>query len=125
MRTSNSASEPRGEPRPPSDILAAIAAAMAEPAPPPPTTRQTRAGEVEALGLGGAGEPHSVKHVAMQRAVRPAQDRVAGAGYLDRDADLVEEAGRRHLVRHRHQRAADVAQAEQWPQKTGVVLRLD
>ncbi len=42
-----------------------------------PHHQAIRTGEVEAVALRGAGEADAVEHVAVERAVRAAQDRVA------------------------------------------------
>jgi hypothetical protein len=84
-----------------------------------------RAVELEILALQAAGEPGAVEHVAEQRAVLAEQNRVARSGDLHGGRAFVEQRDGGHLVRHRHQRAADVAQAKQRPQERRVVLGLD
>ena len=103
----------------------AIDAAMAQPTPPVPTTRTGRARELEFLALQAAREARAVEHVAEQRAVGTTQNGVAGAGDLDGGRHLVEQRDGRDLVRHRHQRAADVGQPEQRFQHRRIVGGLD
>src|SRR4029077_7305429 len=69
--------------------------------------------KVEAPALGPACKALPVEHVAIERSVIAAQDRVAGTRDLYREADLVEQGNRRRLVRHRYQRTEDIAEAKQ------------
>ena len=69
--------------------------------------------EPEVLALQPAREARAVEHVAHQLAVGTYEHGVAGSGDLHGGRHLVEQRDGRDLVRHRHERAANVGQLEQ------------
>jgi hypothetical protein len=81
-------------------------------APAGPDDQAIRAGKVEALALCPAHKANAVEQLAIERAVRTAKDGIARAGHLYCQGGLIEHIHRGDLVGHRHERAADVAQAK-------------
>src|SRR3954468_14819971 len=69
-------------------------------------------GKVEALALRPAHEPDPIEEVAIKGAVGMATDGIARSCHLNRNSGPIEQAHRRDLVRHCHERAADVAETE-------------
>ncbi len=98
---------------------------MGEPTPPLPTTSAFFPCEVEALALHPADEAGAVELVAEQRAVLAQQHGVGRAGDPGGRRQLVDQLDRRDLVRHGHQRTADVGELEQVPEEVRVLLGLD
>ena len=101
--------------------LAASAAAIAEPTPPVPTTRQRVPAQAHTLALGAANKARAVEEITEQRSVGPAQDRIAGTGDAHGGGALLHEADGRHLVRHGHERAADIGELEYGFQRRRIV----
>src|SRR5215475_15331054 len=71
------------------------------------------AGNAAPRALNTSNETRAVKHVSEQRPIGTTNYRIARARNLYRGTDLIEQGNGRHLVRHRHQRAAYVGQLKQ------------